>query len=368
MKVSRHHDRRRSTWSSLLLRELLKTASPRARAREHGLSLIELLVALIISLIVIHAMAHIMVSELKLSRSFEEHSNIKDATIRVAAMMQKEISLASDLSVPATDPTSCGLNDPLVIVGPRKLWTIVYGFAAQNPPPGWVGPMTLYRCGPPYDANGNLNFSGVQSVKSVVLDKLAQVSPWETVINSGDLGNLSNSLSRGIRIQFNMQSSTGQLKPYIFGARSAINPLYAFGDQVDNGSTFLTSTPSPCDDASATSGSINILNDICYQTLTTHRIFYYDQSGNEVWETETDKRQHFYIKLKRGSISIIGSPLFEDIVYLPNLRSAYTIIQYSSSSAAPCTRASCYLSSGADEKISLQNVNYLIFPDAQIGI
>ncbi|MCX5969330.1 MAG: prepilin-type N-terminal cleavage/methylation domain-containing protein [Cyanobacteria bacterium] len=120
-----------------MLRELLKKASKaKANSKSQGLSLIELLVAMVISLIVIHAMAHIMVSEVKLSRSFEEYSNIKDATIRVAAMMQKEIANASDLSVPTTDPTTCGLNDPLVIIGPRRLWTIVYGFAAENPPPG----------------------------------------------------------------------------------------------------------------------------------------------------------------------------------------------------------------------------------------
>jgi len=287
-------------------------------------------------------------------------------------MMQKEISLASDLSVPATNPTtnpSCGLKDPLVIVGPRKLWTIVYGFAAQNPPPGWVGPMTLFRCGPPYDTKGNLDLSkSVQSV--VVLDKLALTSPWETVINNGDLGNLSNSLSRGMRIQFNMQAGNNQLNPYIFGARSAINPLYAFGDQVANDSTYLTTAPSPCDDASATSGSTNILNNICYQTLTTHQIKYYDEYGNEVIETETDKRQHFYIAPDAGTISIIGSPLFEDIVYLPNLKSAYSFKQSAASASGACTRASCYvyLTSGANEKISLHNINYLIFPDAQIGI
>jgi hypothetical protein len=365
MKFTRQHYRHQPAWSSLLLRKLLSSVKTASRHQSEGFALVELLVATILSLIIIQAMAHIMVSELKLSQSFEEHSNIKDSTIRVAAMMQKEISNASDLSVPSTDPTSCGLNDPLVIIGPRKLWTIVYGFAAQNPPPGWVGPMTLYRCGPPYDANGNLIFSDGQMVPSVVLDKLTLTSPWDTVINSGDLGNLSNSLSRGIRIQFNMQSASGQLNPYIFGARSAINPLYAFGDQVANGSTYLTTAPSACDDATATSGSTNILNAICYQTLTTHQIIYEGAPA-----TEIDKRQHFYVAPNSGTISIIGSPLFEDIVYLPNLKSTYSFKQSAGTEPGTCTRASCYvyLTSGANEKISLQNVNYLIFPDAQIGI
>lgn len=362
MRLTRQHYRYRPARSMLVVRELLKSTKTKANRKSQGLSLIELLVAMVISLIVIHAMARIMVSEVKLTRSFEEYSNIKDATIRVAAMMQKEISNASDLSVPTTDPTSCGLNDPLVIIGPRKLWTIAYGFEAQNPPPGWSGPMTLYRCGPPYKADGTLDLTASQPVKSVILDKLALSSPWDTVVNSGDLSNLSNSLSRGIRIQFNMQSSNGQLKPYIFGARSAINPLYAFGDQVANGSTYLTTAPSACDDASASRGNTNILNSICYQTFTTHQIIY-----NGEPTTETDKRQHFYIEPSPGTIAIIGSPLFEDIVYLPNLRSTYTIKQSASSDAA-CTRASCYVTSGANEQLSLQNINYLIFPDAQIGI
>ncbi len=363
MKRSSPHLSHRPAWSSLVLRELLKKSTKaKANDKSQGLSLIELLVAMVISLIVIHAMAHIMVSEVKLSRSFEEYSNIKDATIRVAAMMQKEISNASDLSVPTTDPTTCGLNDPLVIIGPRRLWTIVYGFAAQNPPPGWTGPKTLYRCGPAYDANGNLILSGSQSVKTVVLDRLSLTSPWDTVINSGDLANLSNSLSRGIRIQFNMQSTTGQLNPYIFGARSAINPLYAFGDQVANGSTYLTTAPSACDDASAARGTTNILSSICYQTLTSHQIIYEGAPA-----TEIDKRQHFYIEPNPGTLTITGSPLFEDIVYLPNLKNTYTI-KNADGGKGVCTRVNCYVSSGPNEKVSLQNINYLIFPDAQIGI
>ena len=349
-------------WSILVVRELLKSAKTKTNRKSQGLSLIELLVAMVISLSVIHAMAYIMVSEVKLTRSFDEYSNIKDATIRVAAMMQKEISNASDLTVPATDPTSCGLNDPLVIIGPRKLWRIVYGFEAQNPPPGWSGPMTLYRCGPPYKTDGTLDLTASQPVKSVVLDKLALSSPWDTVINSGDLSNLSNSLSRGIRIQFNMKSSDGQLKPYVFGARSAINPLYAFGDQVANGSTYLTTAPSACDDASATRGTTNILSSICYQTLTSHQIIYEGAPA-----TEVDKRQHFYIEPNPGTITITGSPLFEDIVYLPNLKSAYTIKNADGGNGV-CTRVNCYVSSGPNEKVSLQNINYLIFPDAQIGI
>jgi len=363
MKIHRrNHRHSRLILSSLVVRELLQSTRPRSGVKDRGLSLIELLVALIISLVLIHAMAHIMVSEVQLTQSFEEHSNIKDATIRVASMMQKEISYASDLSVPASDPTSCGLNDPLVITGPRKMWTIVYGFAAQNPPSGWVGPMTLYRCGPPYNTNGNLNTASGQSVKSVVLDKLAKVSPWDTVINSGDLANLSNSLSRGIKVQFNMTSVRGALKPYVFGARSAINPLYAFGDQVANGSTYLTTAPSACDDGSATSGSTNILNNICYQTVTNHQIIY-----NNTNQSEIDKRQHFYIAPNPGTLTVVGSPLFEDIVYLPNLKSAYTI-QSTASSSAQCTRASCYVISGINEKVYMQNINYLVFPDAQIGI
>jgi len=364
MRASRPQSSRRQIWRSLVLRELLKTAKIKSAQGSKGLSLIELLVAMIISLILIHAMAHIMVSEVKLTQSFEEHSNIKDATIRVASMMQKEISYASDLSVPATDPTTCGLKDPLVIVGPRNLWKIVYGFAAQNPPAGWVGPMTLYRCGPPYDDKGNLDlrekFKPYKPV--VVLDRLSLTSPWDTVINSGDLANLSNSLSRGIRIQFNMQSSKGELKPYVFGARSAINPLYAFGDQVANGSTYLTTAPSACDDGSATSGSTNILNNICYQTVTNHQIIY-----NNTNQSEIDKRQHFYIAPNPGTLTVVGSPLFEDIVYLPNLKDDYTI-QSTASSSAQCTRASCYVTSGVNEKLNLQNINYLVFPDAQIGI
>ncbi|MFZ0407180.1 MAG: hypothetical protein WAM11_03590 [Cyanobium sp.] len=129
-----------------------------------------------------------------------------------------------------------------------------------------------------------------------------------------------------------------------------------------NDSTYLTTAPSLCDDASATSGGNNIVNSICYQSLTSHQIIY-----NNTSITEVDKRQHFYIAPSPGTITIVGSPLFEDIVYLSNLRSNYTLTK-TATTTDPCTRASCYVTSGTNEKLSLQNINYLIFPDAQIGI
>ena len=77
----RYHRHSRLILPSLVVRELLQSTRPRSGVKDRGLSLIELLVALIISLVLIHAMAHIMVSEVQLTQSFDEHSNIKDATI-----------------------------------------------------------------------------------------------------------------------------------------------------------------------------------------------------------------------------------------------------------------------------------------------
>lgn len=320
-----------------------------------GFTLIELLLSAVLGALIIAALgSSLLVSQVRLTKRFEDDQNLKDSFNRISLLMDREIALASDLTTPSTDPTSCGLTDPLVIVGPRKLWRIVYGFPTPNPQSGWHGPSTLMRCGPSYNTSGSLNISST-NVTAVVLDRLSASIPWDPIVNEASIP--GNTLSRGVKITMTFQNSNGSTFTQAFGARSAINPYYSLGDQVENGGTLLTTSKITCTDTTTPTN--------CYKSTTSKQVVV---NGSVV--TDTDVRQHFNVARDAGAVSIVGSTLGEDIVYLPRLKSEYTFKDKSAGTGI-CDRKNCYLTStgsGTGEQVTIQYANVLVFPDAVLGI
>ncbi len=324
--------------------------------QSYGFSLIELLLASVLGVIVIGGLgAALLLSEVRLQRKFESDKNLKDSVDRVSTLMQREISFASNIELPASQTCNGGtINNPIVIVGPRNIWSIAYGVPSTNPVSGWRA-TTLVRCGPPYNQNGTLNLSS--TVTSVVIQDLNTTTPWVREINT-DLGIsasgiVANALSRGINITLNLGNS-GAVFSQSFAARSSTNPYYSMGDQLDNGGSFTA----PCTGVVNTPSSV-----ICTRTTNSKPIIV-----NGVLTTDTDIRNHFYVPSNAGSVTIDGDQLFEDIVYLPRPKAEYTTIQRTSTNTANCDRTSCYLAGPAGQTITMRYVNVLVFPDSIIGI
>ncbi|WP_425386797.1 prepilin-type N-terminal cleavage/methylation domain-containing protein [Cyanobium gracile] len=324
--------------------------------KSQGFTLVELLLAAVLGVIVIGGLgASLLISEIGLQRRFESDKNLKDSVTRVSALMQREISFASNIELPTSH--SCGgntINNPVVIIGPRNLWRVTYGISSPNPVTGWQA-TTLVRCGPPYNSDGSFNLAS--NVTSVVIQNLTTSNPWVREINT-DLsvtasGTVANALSRGINITLNL-GNAGVPFSQSFAARSSTNPYYSMGDQLDNGGSFTAT----CTNVTSTPSSV-----ICTRTTNSKPIIV-----GGVLTTDNDIRNHFYVPSTATNVTIVGDSLYEDIVYLPLPRAQYTTIRRSASSgSANCDRTSCYLSGGG-QAITLSNINVLVFPDFIMGI
>ena len=348
--ASRYKSRRRSS----LRRPIFQSSTV---TRPFGFSLVELLLASALGVIVIGGLgATLLLSEIRLQRNFEDNKNLKDSVDRVSALMQREISFASNIELPGSQ--TCGgnsISSPIVIIGPRNLWSITYGVPSTNPVPGWRA-TTLVRCGPPYNQDGSLNLSS--TVTSVVIQDLQTSNPWLREVNT-DLGvtasgTVANALSRGINITLNL-GNTGNIFSQSFAARSSTNPYYSMGDQLDNGGSFTAT----CTGVVNTPSSV-----ICTRTTNAKPVLV-----NGVLATDNDIRNHFYVPSNAGAVTIDGDKLVEDIVYLPRPKSEYTVIRKTSvSGSGNCDRTSCYLAGPSGQTITLRYVNVLVFPDSIMGI
>ncbi|WP_411867806.1 hypothetical protein [Vulcanococcus limneticus] len=329
-----------------------------------GFTLVELLLSALLGAIIIAALgSSLLVSQVRLTKRFEDDQNMKDSFNRIALLMDREIAIASDLTT-SSEETTCGLKEALVLVGPRQLWKIVYGFPTPDPHPGWQGPSTLMRCGPPYKTTGSLDTDSADVITTVVVDRLSSTAPWDPIINEASVP--GNTLSRGVRITMTFQNSNGSTFTQAFGARSALNPYYSLGDQVDNGGTLLDADQIECDDPDTTPPNTTAPTN-CYKSTTSRQVII---NGSTIDAIEV--RQHFNVARNAGAVNIVGSKLKEDIVYLPRLRSEYTTFQDTSAGTGTCNRKNCYLKSeipgSTGEEVTIQYANVLVFPDAVMGI
>ena len=264
------------------------------------------------------------------------------------------MSFASNIERPSSQ--TCGgntINNPIVIIGPRNLWSITYGIPSTNPVTGWNA-TTLVRCGPPYNTDGTLNLSS--TITSVVIQDLTTSNPWVPAVNT-DLditatATVANALSRGINITLNLGNS-GSVFSQSFAARSSTNPYYSMGDQLDNGGSFTTG----CTGVVNTPSSV-----VCTRTTNTKPIIVNGASA-----VDTDIRNHFYVPSNASPVTIDGDQLFEDIVYLPRPKAEFTIRRTSVTGSGSCDRTSCYLER-TGQTVTLRYVNVLVFPDSIMGI
>lgn len=324
--------------------------------QHNGFSLVELLLAAVLGVIVIGGLgASLLLSEVRLQRKFEDDRSLKDSFDRVSTLIQREISFASNIERPASQTCNGStINNPIVIIGPRNLWSITYGIPSTNPVAGWQA-TTLVRCGPPYNQDGSLNLT--TTITSVVIQNLTTSNPWVPEVNTDAsvtaTATVANALSRGINITLNLGNS-GAIFTQGFAARSSTNPYYSMGDQLDNGGSFTAT----CTGVVNTPSSV-----ICTSTANTKPIIV-----NGIATTDTDFRNHFYVPSNATAVTIDGNRVSEDIVYLPRPKSEYTTIRRTSTSGSGnCDRTSCYLARPG-QTVTLRYVNVLIFPDSIMGI
>lgn len=308
----------------------------RSRRQCQGISLVELLIGVVISIVVLGASVRLLVSLIRSDSATQLELNRKDEVGRVLGLMQDEIrnaqrvesgSAASPLA--RLDTTRCptnGVQTILILRGVTANEDISYGLlSASNAT--WRGPAVLVRCGPPYNAAGALNAGTIASPnrsEQVVVDTLC--TPTTTGCNplSGfSVDRAANSVTRNVQLNLNSVVSGTRLSSSV-QVPITTNQIYGL---VSNSAT-----------GTCTTGCA-------------------DPNGETI---------HYRPNLANQTIT--GSPSLEDVFYFDLSRSAYTL-SGTSGGQGLCTRDQCSVSeTSGGSRVTFTDGDVLVFRDLQIRL
>lgn len=303
-----------------------------------GLSLVELLVGVVISIVVLGAGVQVLLSLIRGNTASQVELNRKDVVSRVLGLMQDEILNAQrvesgSVSSPLTrlDVGRCPTNVQTILIlrGNTSIEDISYGLLNQDTSANWRGPARLIRCGPPYNTDGSLNPGTVAEPnrgEQVVVDSLSA--------NGFEAATLEATVAISRNVQLTLISdasgtpltSTVQVPVYT-------NQLYGVaGSGLSGfcpGSTTTTFATTGCTDPSG---------------LSAH-----------------------YRPLLGGS-TITASTGLENVFYFDGRRADYTLSRTGGASpSGSCTSEQCTVRQGSSS-ITFCNGDVLVFRDIQIRL
>lgn len=303
------------------------TRLARSQMRCQGVSLTELLIGLVISIVVLGGAVRALVSLIRADSVTQAELNRKDDVGRILGLMQDEIRNARRVESGAGLATlsNCSTAPSLILRGFTANEDISYGLLAQGANATWRGPNVLVRCGPSYNADGSLNTASDTTANRselVVLDAVA------------DSGFTANTLGGNGTVNRNVE---------LFLISNASGPLITSSLQVPINSNqvygLVNSGATTCPDGS---GSISTG---CA-----------DPNGEAM---------HYKPTLGGGSIS--GSANMEDVFYFDGNRSDYTLS--STPSSGTCTNEQCTVRLGTGGAwITFFDGDVIVFKDLQIRL
>ncbi|MBE9176416.1 hypothetical protein IQ225_15820 [Synechocystis salina LEGE 06155] len=149
------------------------------RSSVKGFTLLELLMASILTFLVVSATGYAVVLMTKDNISSQVSGDLVFNTTRAADFITDEIRQATFISTNSTDiPTSTvscvmGSGEQFVIglaIASSQVNVVYY---TKTPPVSpWLGPSSIYRCGPPLNASGQLDFTPANRTKSILVDSI----------------------------------------------------------------------------------------------------------------------------------------------------------------------------------------------------
>lgn len=295
----------------------------RGRGQVQGISLLELLIGVVISIVVLGAAVRLLVSLIRADTASQVELNRKDAVGRVLGLMQDEIrnaqrvesgTVASPLA--RLDTTNCptAVQTLLTLRGATSNEDISYGLLTETTSDTWRGPARLVRCGVPYDAaTGALAPSATRS-EQVILDGLAASG-----FTAGTLGG-TGTISRNVALT-------------------------------------LISSPA--------GGSITSSVQV---PISTNQIYGLTSSGASGCATGcADPNGSIHYRPTLGGSAITGSSSLEDIFYFDGRRTDYTLSRTPGSGL--CTNEQCTVRLGpGGNSITFTNGDVLVFRDLQIRL
>ncbi len=294
----------------------------RRQRRIQGISLTELLIGVVISIVVLGAGVQVLVSLIRGDTATQVELNRKDGVSRVLGLMQEEIRDAQRVESGGslTALSGCSTTPLLVLRGATGAEDISYGLLTQATSATWRGPARVVRCGLPYNTNGQLDTTASRS-EQVLVDSLTANG-----FTASTLG-ISSQISRNVELTLISDASGTAISNTV---QVPINSNQLFG---------LASS-------GVTGG--------CVATGCA------DPSGTSI---------HYRPALTQGGSTLTGSvdTVVEDIFYFEGLRSAYNLTETPGTGA--CTKAKCTVRLGASGPwVTLSEGEVLVFRDLEIRL
>lgn len=290
-----------------------------------GISLTELLIGVVISLVVLGAAVQVLVSLIRGDTATQVELNRKDDVSRVLGLMQDEIRDAQRVESGAslTALSGCSTTPQLILHGVTSNETISYGLLSQATDDAWRGPARLVRCGLPYGDDGQLDTTAARA-EQVVVDSLTANG-----FSASTLGGSSGEISRNVELTL-ISNASGT--PLTNSLQVPINSNQVFG-LVSSG---LTGT-CPGGSGSVTTGCL-------------------DPNGQSI---------HYRPTL--GGSDITGSSSLVDVFYFDGRRADYTLSRTPGSGL--CTASQCTVRQGpSGSSITFSDGDVLVFRDMQIRL
>lgn len=143
------------------------------RRSDHGLTLVEVLVAGVIGVLVVLAGGYALVTNLQVDRELSSAAAQRNLQTRALEYISNEVRQAKLIYAPNNLPNLCSSYTRVLglrtTVGTANR-DIVYAVGNASSP--WRGDRVLYRCGPPIDTSTGRYSSG-SDVEEVILDGLS---------------------------------------------------------------------------------------------------------------------------------------------------------------------------------------------------
>lgn len=295
----------------------------RDRHQSEGLSLVELLVGVVISIVVLGAAVRALVSLIRGDTATQVELNRKDEVNRVLGVMQDEIRNAQRVESGGslTALSGCTTTPQLILRGASSDEDIAYGLRSQAADLSWRGPGVLVRCGRTYAASGTLDTTASRA-EQVILDTVAANG-----FSASTLGG-SGTISRSVELSL-VSNASGSLISNSLQVPINSNQIYGMA------SSGVTACP----------GGAGSMATGCP-----------DPNGEAM-----------HYKPSMGGTSITGTPSMEDIFYFDGNRNEYSLRQTPGSGS--CTSEECTVRIGENgASITLRDADVLVFKDQQIRL
>jgi hypothetical protein len=290
-----------------------------------GLSLVELLVGVVISIVVLGAGVQVLVSLIRGDTATQVELNRKDAVSRVLGLMQDEILNAQRVESGngLAALSGCTTTPLLILRGASGAEDISYGLLAQATSTAWRGPARLVRCGLPYNTNNQLDTTGTRA-EQVVVDSLTTNGFTPTTLGG------TGAISRNVQLTLISDASGTPLTSAVQVPIST-NQLYGVSG------SGLTGTCPGGTGSFATTGCLD----------------------------PSELSAHYRPVL--GGSAITASPSLENVFYFDGRRADYTLSRTPGSGV--CTEEQCTVRQGSGgTSITFSNGDVLVFRDIQIRL